>query len=102
VAPTLTRAGGFRLDDPAGEVGLEFIFVTDDVDGETTYHVPLAYRGAPLPDAEEGLLGTSEHGALRSLETTVLLSVEDTIAALRAAQSIAYRAPGAQRTARTP
>jgi hypothetical protein len=65
VPPTLTRAGGFRLDDPAGEVGLEFVFVTDGAEGEeTTYHVPLAYRGAPLPDADEGLVGTSEHGVL--------------------------------------
>jgi hypothetical protein len=60
--PTLARAGGFRLDDPAGDVGIEFIFVTDGE--ETTYHVPLAYRGAPLPGAERGLLGTSEHGVL--------------------------------------
>jgi hypothetical protein len=37
-------------------------FVTD---GEgTTFHVPLTYRGAPLPDAERGLIGTSEHGVL--------------------------------------
>jgi hypothetical protein len=63
--PTLTRAGGFRLDDPAGDVGIEFLFVTDGTDGEgTTYHVPLAYRGAPLPEAEAGLVGTSEHGVL--------------------------------------
>jgi hypothetical protein len=61
--PTLARAGGFRLDDPAGDVGIEFIFVTDTTDG-TTYHVPLTYRGAPLPEAEQGLLGTSEHGVL--------------------------------------
>jgi hypothetical protein len=65
VPPTLTRAGGFRLDDPAGDVGIEFVFVTDATEGEeTTYHVPLAYRGAPLPEAQEGLLGTSEHGVL--------------------------------------
>jgi hypothetical protein len=64
VPPTLSRAGGFRLDDPAGEVGLEFIFVTDGNGEGTTYHVPLAYRGARLPEAEEGLLGTSEHGVL--------------------------------------
>jgi hypothetical protein len=60
--PQLGRAGGFRLDDPAGEVGIEFIFVTD-ADG-ATYHVPLTYRGAPLPEAEPGLIGTSEHGVL--------------------------------------
>jgi hypothetical protein len=63
--PELTRAGGFRLDDPAGEVGIEFVFVTDGGPGAaTTYCVPLTYRGAPLPGVEQGLLGTSEHGVL--------------------------------------
>jgi hypothetical protein len=60
-SPSLTKAGGFRLDDPAGEVGIEFAFVAD---GRTTYHVPMTYRGAPLPGVENGLIGTSEHGVL--------------------------------------
>ncbi|MCA0146901.1 1,4-alpha-glucan branching protein [Blastococcus sp. LR1] len=60
--PELGRAGGFRLDDPAGEVGLEFMVVSD-IDG-TTYFVPVTYRGAELPGAEPGLIGTSEHGVL--------------------------------------
>jgi hypothetical protein len=34
-------------------------------------------------------------GALSSLETTVLLTVDETIDALRKAESIKYRAPGA-------
>lgn len=34
-------------------------------------------------------------GALRSLETTVLLSVEDTLEALRRAGTVRYRPPGA-------
>ena len=34
-------------------------------------------------------------GALRSLETTVLLSVDDTLAALRKAETVGYRAPSA-------
>jgi uncharacterized protein with GYD domain len=34
-------------------------------------------------------------GALRTLETTVLMSVEETMDALRTAGQIAYRAPGA-------
>jgi hypothetical protein len=60
--PALTRAGGFRLDDPAGEVGIEFLLVGD---GEkTTYLVPMTYRGAPLDGAGEALIGTSEHGVL--------------------------------------
>jgi hypothetical protein len=50
--PRLTKAGGFRLDDPDGETGLEFMAVTDDSGDEpVTYHVPLSYRGAPLADA---------------------------------------------------
>ncbi|MFF4241599.1 1,4-alpha-glucan branching protein [Actinomadura geliboluensis] len=64
-APRLTRAGGFRLDDPDGEVGMEFMVVTDTSgDRPISYHVPLSYRGAPLDGAEEGLVGTSEHGVL--------------------------------------
>lgn len=59
----LVRAGGFRLDDPAGEVGMEFCLVTDNGTG-TTYHVPMAYRGAPLDNADDALIGTSEHGVL--------------------------------------
>lgn len=64
-APQLTRAGGFRLDDPAGEVGIEVMVVADDAGGRrTTYCVPLTYRGAPLAAAEHALVGTSEHGVL--------------------------------------
>ena len=63
--PVLETVGGFRLDDPAGEVGMEFIVVADTAAGEPViYHVPLAYRGAELPGAEAWLLGTSDHGVL--------------------------------------
>ncbi|MFD9411013.1 1,4-alpha-glucan branching protein [Streptomyces sp. NPDC059989] len=62
-APELAKAGGFRLDDPEGEVGIEFMVVTDTADG-VTYHVPLTYRGAPPAGAEHALVGTSEHGVL--------------------------------------
>ena len=63
--PALEKAGGFRLDDPEGEVGLEFMVVTDTSGAEVTaYHVPLAYRGSPLDEGEEALLGTAEHGVL--------------------------------------
>ncbi|MEV0172841.1 1,4-alpha-glucan branching protein [Streptomyces sp. NPDC050803] len=60
--PELTKAGGFRLDDPAGEVGIEFMVATDG-DG-VAYLVPLTYRGAPLDGAEHALVGTMEHGVL--------------------------------------
>ncbi|MFE3598428.1 1,4-alpha-glucan branching protein [Streptomyces sp. NPDC059142] len=63
--PELSRNGGFRLDDPLGEVGIEFMAVTDvSGDRPLTYHVPLSYRGAPLDGADEALIGTSEHGVL--------------------------------------
>lgn len=61
-APALAKAGGFRLDDPDGEVGIEIMLVSD-ADG-TVYVVPMTYRGAPLEGADEALLGTSEHGVL--------------------------------------
>ncbi|MFE6845443.1 1,4-alpha-glucan branching protein [Streptomyces sp. NPDC057686] len=64
-APQPAKAGGFRLDDPQGEVGIEFMAVTDGVgDQAVTYLVPLTYRGAPLDGAEHALVGTSEHGVL--------------------------------------
>ncbi|TYK43257.1 maltokinase N-terminal cap-like domain-containing protein [Actinomadura decatromicini] len=64
-APELSRAGGFRLDDPDGEVGMEFMVVTDTSGGRpVSYHVPLSYRGAPLDGAADGLVGTTEHGVL--------------------------------------
>lgn len=59
--PDPAKAGGFRLDDPQGEVGIEFMVVTD---GAAAYHVPLTYRGAPLEGAQDGLVGTAEHGVL--------------------------------------
>ena len=61
--PELARFGGFRLDDPEGEVGLEGILMRS-ADGSVVVHVPLTYRGAPLDGAEEHLVGTTEHGVL--------------------------------------
>jgi hypothetical protein len=63
--PQLTKAGGFRLDDPAGEVGIEFMVVTDGSGPRAvTYQVPLTYRACALAAAEAGLIGTAEHGVL--------------------------------------
>jgi hypothetical protein len=58
----LTRAGGFRLDDPDGAVGIEFMVILAG-DGEA-YLVPMTYRGAPLDGADAALIGTAEHGVL--------------------------------------
>lgn len=63
--PVLVKAGGFRLDDPEGEVGIEFMVVADTSGIEpATYLVPMTYRGAPLDGAEHALVGTMEHGVL--------------------------------------
>jgi hypothetical protein len=65
--PRLTRAGGFRLDDPAGQVGIEFMVVLDsgrDADEAASYLVPMTYRGSAFPEADDALIGTAEHGVL--------------------------------------
>ncbi|MBE3012006.1 1,4-alpha-glucan branching protein [Microbispora sp. NEAU-D428] len=63
--PELAKAGGFRLDDPQGEVGIEFMVVTDvSGEGPVSYQVPFSYRGAPLEGADHALIGTTEHGVL--------------------------------------
>ena len=54
--------GAFRFDDPDGEVGVETLLL-DAGDG-VVLQVPLTYRGAPLEDAEDALVGTTEHGVL--------------------------------------
>jgi len=65
VRPELSRAGGFRLDDPDGEVGIEFMIVLDQTAGDAVaYLVPMTYRGSPLAGAQDALIGTTEHGVL--------------------------------------
>jgi Maltokinase N-terminal cap domain len=59
--PELAKVGGFRLDDPQGAVGIEFMLVAD---GPVVYQVPMTYHGRELPGAEGRLIGTSEHGVL--------------------------------------
>lgn len=64
-AEDLRRVGGFRLDDPAGAVGIELLAVFDTGSAEPmTYFVPLGYREGELANAADGLLGTAEHGVL--------------------------------------
>ncbi|NUR81265.1 MAG: aminoglycoside phosphotransferase [Dermatophilaceae bacterium] len=63
--PRLRRVGGFRFEDPAGEVGCETLLLADEaVTPAVVYQVPLTYRGAPLEGAEHALLGTMEHSVL--------------------------------------
>jgi hypothetical protein len=54
--------GSFRLDDPAGEVGME-CFLFGSASGSTLF-VPVTYRGAPLAGRDTSLVGTMEHSVL--------------------------------------
>jgi uncharacterized protein with GYD domain len=60
-----------------------------------------AYDGLTLWEAPDDVsmaavaLAIGSGGAVHSLETTVLLTVEDTMTALRTAQRVTYRPPGA-------
>src|SRR5215469_2535001 len=62
--PSLAKVGGFRLDDPAGEVGIELMVVRDDAANGRAYLVPMTYRGSALRGRDAGLIGTSQHGVL--------------------------------------
>lgn len=63
--PPLETIGAFRLEDPAGQVGMETQLVTD---GAAIYQIPMTYRDAPLagdpPDDDPRLIATAEHSVL--------------------------------------
>src|SRR5689334_2713184 len=52
----------YRLDDPAGEVGVETILW--QLDDDSVCQVPFTYRAAPLDGADAHLIDTMEHSAL--------------------------------------
>jgi hypothetical protein len=58
----LVALGRFRFDDPDGEVGVETYLVR--VGDGPVLHVPLTYRGAPLPGAEAFLVTEMHHSVL--------------------------------------
>lgn len=61
-APSLALVGSFRMEDPAGQVGMETQLLSD---GAVVYQVPMTYRGAPLPGAAPAaLIVTAEHSEL--------------------------------------
>ena len=65
--PELVKAGGFRLDDPQGGVGIEFLVAVDKAGPQAVaYLAPMSYRGAPLEGIgpRAGLIGSAEHGVL--------------------------------------
>lgn len=54
-----TVLGGYRFDDPDGEVGVEALLARR---GDQTLQVPMTYRAAELPGG--GLIATVEHSVL--------------------------------------
>ncbi|WP_299441342.1 maltokinase N-terminal cap-like domain-containing protein [uncultured Phycicoccus sp.] len=63
--PRLRLLARWRLDDPAGEVGIETLVVADESGDEpVVYQVPFTYRGEPLASADHALVGTMEHSVL--------------------------------------
>jgi len=65
-----------------------FWYAFGDYDGYTLWEAPDNVSMAATA------LAIGAGGALSSLQTTVLLSVEDAVAAMKKASSIAYRPPG--------
>jgi hypothetical protein len=59
--PSLAPTGYFRLEDPAGAVGIETHLVSD---GSQLYQLPMTYRDAPLDGADGSLITTAEHSVL--------------------------------------
>ena len=66
-----------------------FWYAFGEHDGYTLWEAPDNVSMAAVA------LAISGGGALSSLETTVLLTVDETMDALRKAQQVGYRAPGA-------
>ncbi|ROR95633.1 trehalose synthase-fused probable maltokinase [Salana multivorans] len=65
VTPELRHVGGYRLDDPSGEVGIEVLLVEDSSGpAPVLYQVPLTYRGSALEGEAADLVGTTQHGVL--------------------------------------
>jgi hypothetical protein len=56
------KVAEYRLDDPAGEVGVETILWRTT--GGNLVQTPLTYRAEPLAGAEAHLVGTSDHSVL--------------------------------------
>ena len=100
--PELARAGGFRLDDPQGEVGIEFMVITDGPgSGAAAYQVPMTYRAHALPGAGSSLIGTAEHGVLGP--RWIYDGTEDPVLAAQLAALIQGEAePQAQSVSHTP
>src|SRR3954452_4803184 len=56
------KVAEYRMDDPAGEVGVETILWR--LDDDSICQVPFTYRAMPLEGAEAHLIDTMEHSVL--------------------------------------
>ena len=82
------KAAQSYIDSVGGKLhGFWYGFGSDD--GYTLWEAPDNVSMAAVA------LAISGGGALRSMDTTVLLTVEETMEALRKAKHVRYRAPGA-------
>ncbi|MCC3273750.1 1,4-alpha-glucan branching protein GlgB [Arthrobacter zhangbolii] len=61
----LERVGGIRLEDPAGEVGMEVhLIAVVSGDRRDVISVPVSYRSAPASELQAALLGRAHHEEL--------------------------------------
>lgn len=86
--PEDRRAAARQCIEAVGGKLLGFWYAFGDHDGYTLWEAPDHVSMAATAIAIGG------GGALSSFQTTVLLTVEETLAALEKASSIAYRPPG--------
>ena len=87
--PEDRRAAARQYIESVGGKLHGFWYAFGDHDGYNLWEAPDNVSMAAVS------LAISGGGALSSLETTVLLTVDETLDALKRAQSVGYRAPGA-------
>ena len=87
--PEDRRAAATEYIEAVGGKLHGFWYAFGEHDGYTLWEAPDNVSMAAVA------LAISGGGALSSLETTVLLTVDETMDALRKAQQVGYRAPGA-------
>ena len=88
--PEDRRAAATRYIEAVGGKLHGFWYAFGDHDAYTLWEAPDNVSMAATA------IAISAGGALSSLQTTVLLTVDETVAAMRKASSIDYQAPGAE------
>ena len=67
--PSIRPVGFFRLEDPAGEVGIETHLVSA---GSAIFQIPMTYRGAPLEQLRDGSPAAESHALITRAEHSEL------------------------------